>query len=85
MKKIVEGWEFEDYDGHAKPFASFKDRSLSYNDHMSVDIDVSREFDNSEVSTFVPVEVMAEYLRMLGYRVEKELTLEQIAEVRKRT
>jgi hypothetical protein len=66
MKKTVKGWELNDYDGHFTPDAFGPDGGESLSIYPDGDLRIERT--NGEVG-WVPVEVVAEYLRMLGWIV----------------
>jgi hypothetical protein len=68
MKKTVKGWELDDYDGRFDPDAF---GSLGESLSLYPDNELRLERENGDVC-WIPVEVVAEYLRMLGWTVTKK-------------
>lgn len=75
MKKTVKNWELNDYDGQFSPYAITDDNKTIMTLHADGDLCLERDSKYGEQHLcWVPVEVVAEYLRMLGWIVIAPVT-----------
>jgi hypothetical protein len=64
VKRVIDGWTFNDFDGHFKPDVNGPKDQFIYSNGDDI------EFDNGEFAVWMPLKIVAEYLRMLGWTVE---------------
>lgn len=65
MKKEIDGWTLDDYEGDFSPDAQSKDSQvwLGYNQFRSEDIEITN-YNEGSTNTYIPVQVMSDFMEM---------------------